>query len=76
MTKDQVINAIRKAILDFDQTAGKQTRWARHHGLSPEVVSMVLNRHKAFDMVPPSICAAIGVERVIERSVTYKKVKP
>lgn len=72
MTQDQVIGLIRKAIWQHATGAGKQGKWAADNDISPEVLSAVLCGKK---MPTPAICAAVGVERSIERVVTYRKVR-
>ena len=65
MTKAEVVELLRAAI---DQS-GSGRKWSAEHGVKQPEVSRTLNGQ--IDP-PPSILAALGVERVI----TYRKINP
>lgn len=52
--------------------AGGQAKWARAHDFSPAYVSAVLTKRK-----PPSakLLAALGLERVVRTTVTYRRLR-
>jgi hypothetical protein len=66
------IEEVRRLLAAECYSAGSQRAWAEKHGFSAGYVSGVLQKRKE-----PSakMLAALGLERVVRRTVTYRRVK-
>jgi DNA-binding transcriptional regulator YdaS (Cro superfamily) len=65
MTEAKIHDMLRLSIA----AAGSLRAWAREHGLSAPYVSDVMRGNRSFG---PSICEALGIERV-NGTVTYRR---
>jgi hypothetical protein len=67
---DMDVEKVRRLLAAECYTAGSQRAWAEKHGFSAGYVSGVLQRRKE-----PSakMLAVLGLERVVRRTVTYRK---
>jgi hypothetical protein len=66
------VEEVRRLLAAECYSAGGQRAWAERHGFSPGFISSVLQRRKE-----PSakMLAALGLERVVRRTVTYRTKK-
>jgi len=68
MTEDQT----RRLLREECQSAGSMRAWARKYNLSPAYVSDVLSGRRD---IGPSICEALGLEKVTHYRVRFYKRK-
>lgn len=66
-------SSVRRLLAREFARAGSLRKWAAEHDFSPAYVSDVHNKKRA---LADNILAALGLERVVKHSVSYRRASP